>query len=38
MLDDLQHFLGLNRQIDPASIQREPEIVTNALKDTIPLK
>jgi len=38
MLDDLQHFLGLSRQIDPASIQREPEIVTNALKDTIPLK
>ena len=38
MLDDLQHFLGLDQQIDPAIIEREAEIVTIALEDTGPLK
>ena len=38
MLDDLQHFLGVDHPLDPAIIQREPEIVTIALEDTGPPK
>jgi len=38
MLNDLLHFLGLDKRLDAAIVEHQPEIVLVALEDTTPPK